>query len=179
MTTDTLASGASLTAGQMLVSQNLIFTLTVSPNGLMFMTNTQNGQRYWVVGKLGQGNPVLTMQMGDGNLVLREGNPPQVQFASGTSQFPGAYARLLGNGNLVVYDVNGNPIWSSNTAQGAVVIAPLPLFEAKAALEVALGNLAVVQRALLEIQPGPSAPEVIDRSNEASVNVRNYGAHAE
>jgi hypothetical protein len=80
------------------------------------MTNTQAVERYWAVGKIGQGNPALTMQA-NGNLVLQEGNPPADAFTSGTAGFGGAFARLLSNGNLVIFDANGSTIWSSNTAQ--------------------------------------------------------------
>lgn len=81
------------------------------------MQNIQSGDRYWDVGKLGQGNPTLSM-FTTGNLVLKEGSPQEQQWASGTQQYAGAYARILGNGNLVIYDANGDAVWSTNTVQG-------------------------------------------------------------
>jgi hypothetical protein len=178
MTTNTLASGASLTAGQSLVSNNGIYALIVSPNGLVYMEIISTLHRYWSIGRIGQGNPVLTMQP-DGNLVLHEGNPPALAWASGTQGNPGAYAVLCDNGNLVIYDASGVPIWSSNTAQGAVAAAPAALVEIRASLESALAKLSVVERALAEINLGRSAAKVLERGNEANVNVRNYNANAE
>lgn len=172
MTTDTLASGASLTAGQSLVSANGIYTLVVSPNGLVYMQNIQSGDRYWVVGKLGQGNPILSM-FTTGNLVLKEGSPQQQQWTSGTQQFAGAYARILGNGNLVIYDANGDAVWSAGVAQGGAAVAPAALVEMRAAFENALTKLSLVERAFLETNaassgaPGQGSP---------SVNARNYGS---
>jgi hypothetical protein len=172
MTTDTLASGASLTAGQSLVSANGIYTLIVSPNGLVYMQNIQSGARYWVVGKLGQGNPILSM-LTNGNLILKEGNPQQQQWASGTQQFAGAYACILGNGNLVIYDAGGDVVWSAGAAQGAVVVAPAALVEMRAAFENALTKLSLVERAFLETNV--AIPGVADVAS-ASVNAPNYGS---
>lgn len=58
------------------------------------------------------GAHVLTMQ-GDGNLVLyRRG---VARWSSGTWGRPGARAVLQGDGNVVVYDLNGVARWSSRT----------------------------------------------------------------
>lgn len=63
-----------------------------------------------------QVRPVLTMQT-NGDLVFMEGNPSTAVWASGTSGYLGAYAVMADNGNLIIYDANGDPIWSTGTAQ--------------------------------------------------------------
>ena len=122
MTTNTLASGATLTARQSLVSTNGVYMLMVGANGILFLENLQTGVRLWSAGQIGQVNPVLTMQT-NGNLVFAEGNPPQVVWSSNTPQYPQATAVLENNGNLCIIDVSGDPVWALGTAQGAVVAA--------------------------------------------------------
>jgi hypothetical protein len=41
------------------------------------------------------------------------------QWQSGTAGYLSAYAVLGNDGNLVIYDANGDPIWSTGTGQGA------------------------------------------------------------
>jgi hypothetical protein len=122
MTTNTLATGATLTARQSLVSANGVYMLMVGANGILFLENLQTGVRIWSAGQIGQANPVLTMQT-NGNLVFTEGNPQQVVWSSNTPQYPKASAVLENNGNLCIIDANGDPVWSLGTAQGAVVVA--------------------------------------------------------
>ena len=172
MSTNTLASGATLTANQALVSTNGVYTLKVGTNGIVFLDNLQTGQRLWVQGKLLQVSPVLTMQI-SGNLVFTEGNPTTTQWQSGTAGYFSAYAVLADNGNLVIYDANGDPIWSTGTAQGAAVAAPAALVEMRAAFESALTKLSVVERAFAE-RAAAGGP-----GNQAAVNVHGYTANAE
>ena len=171
---NTLASGASLTNGQSIVSNNGTYILKVS-NGLVFLDNQLTGQRLWgPKGRLLQPNAILTMQR-DGNLVFSEGNPLSVVWSSGTSGYPGAYAVLCDNGNLVIYDVNNEPIWSLGTAQGPTVAVPAALVEIRASLENALAKLSIVERAFVENNVAASSATLTD----ANVNVRNYNANAE
>jgi outer membrane protein assembly factor BamB len=160
MSTNTLASGATLTANQALVSNNGVYTLKVGTNGIVFLDNLQTGQRLWVQGKLLQVSPVLTMQT-SGNLVFTEGNPTTTQWQSGTVGYPSAY------------DANGDPIWSTGTAQGDAVAAPAALVEMRAAFENALTKLSVVERAFAE-RAAAGGP-----GNQAAVNVHGYTANAE
>ena len=52
---------------------------------------------------------MLAMQ-GDGNLVLYSDNQPV--WYTHTEGHPGAYLMIQNDSNMVVYDVNGAPIWS-------------------------------------------------------------------
>lgn len=171
---NTLASGASLRQGSPpIVSNNGTYILKVS-NGLVFLDNHVTGQRLWVKGQLLQPNAALTMQA-DGNLVFSEGNPSIVVWSSGTSGYPGAYAVLGDNGNLVIYDVNNEPIWSLGTAQGPSAAIPAALVEIRTSLENALAKHAILERAFVANNVAAAAA----RDGEASVNVRNYNANAE
>jgi hypothetical protein len=172
MSTNTLASGASLTSNQSLVSNNGIYILKVTVTGIVFLNNQQTGQRLWVQGRLGQVNPTLTMEP-NGDLVFIEGNPPQVQWGSNTPQFLNAYAVLLDNGNLVIYDQNGDTIWSSGTAQSSLGGAPLALSQMRVALEDALARHSMLERAF------PAFASVRPASSEVSVNVHSRGGNAE
>jgi hypothetical protein len=175
MTTNTLASGTMLTARQSLVSANGLYMLMVGANGILFLENLQTGVRLWSVGQIGKVNPVLTMQT-NGNLVFTEGNPPQVVWSSNTPQYPNASAVLENNGNLVINDASGDPVWALGTAQGAVVVAQV-FQEVRADLELALSKLSVIERAFPEINLARAASD-LERS-EAGVNVRSFGASAE
>jgi hypothetical protein len=170
MSTNTLVSGAVLTANQSIISNNGTYILKVAATGIVFLDNQVTGQRLWVQGRLQQVRPVLTMQL-TGDLVFTEGNPSTPVWDSGTSGYLGAYAVLSNNGNLVIYDASGDPIWSTGTAQGAAAAAPAALVEMRAAFENALTKLSVVERAFVASHAAATVA--------ASVNVRNSGADAE
>ncbi|MCQ4044856.1 hypothetical protein ACFOSC_17465 [Streptantibioticus rubrisoli] len=81
------------------------------------------GQRLNPGDSLTSGSMRLVMQS-DGNLVARlkaGGSAAPVEWASGTSGYPGAYAIMQSDGNLAIYGQNGGPgtggmLWSSGTA---------------------------------------------------------------
>ena len=171
---NTLGSGAILSANQSLVSNNGTYILKVGANGILFIDNQVTGQRLWVQGKLMQVRPVLTMQT-TGDLVFTEGNPSTLTWDSGTGGFLGAYAVLCDNGNLVIYDASGDPIWTSGTAQAPTATIPAALGEIRTSLQNALANLSIVETALGENKAAASGTG----TNDAGVNVRNYNANAE
>lgn len=113
---NTLKSGTALSANQSIVSNNGTYILKVGGNGIVFINNQLTGQRLWEQGKLMQVQPVLTMQS-TGDLVFTEGSPSTEVWDSGTTGYLGAYAVMCDNGNLVIYDANGDPIWATGTAQ--------------------------------------------------------------
>jgi hypothetical protein len=59
-----------------------------------------------------------TLQLqSDGNLVLVDYglNPPHPIWAANTNNTSASVALMQGDGNFVLYDQNGNPLWASNT----------------------------------------------------------------
>jgi hypothetical protein len=173
MSNNTLASGAALVANQSLVSNNGIYILKVTANGFVFLDNQVTGNRLWVQGRLNQVRPVLTMQT-TGDLVFTEGNQSTEVWDSGTGGYQGAYAVLCDNGNLVIYDAHGDPIWSLGTAQGPTDAVSTAFREIRASLENALSNLSI-----LEAGVGESNVTLAPKAGEASVNVRGSNASAE
>lgn len=49
----------------------------------------------------------------DGNLVLY--SPNRALWSSGTAGKPAVITRIQGDGNIVIYDINGRPVWNSGT----------------------------------------------------------------
>jgi hypothetical protein len=58
----------------------------------------------------------LYLQASDGNLVLRDANTGDAQWASGTTGDGGTRLQLQGDGNLVLYTDGDDPVWASHTA---------------------------------------------------------------
>ncbi len=78
-----------------------------------------SGYSFWPVGAYPAGSSLTangsTLEMQpDGNSVLTD-KSGSVQWASNTSQNPGAYARMQPDGNLVVYSQSGTVLWASGT----------------------------------------------------------------
>jgi hypothetical protein len=60
---------------------------------------------------------VMAPMQGDGNFLLRRGldGGADAPFVTNTFGHPGAFLAVQNDGNLVIYDVRGTPIWSTGT----------------------------------------------------------------
>jgi hypothetical protein len=79
---------------------------------------SQNGVGpIWSSGSGGWGNLVMAVMQPDGNFVLqtRATNPPSPIWSTATFGHPGGVIWVQNDGNLVVYDASGSPVWASNT----------------------------------------------------------------
>lgn len=103
-----LYSGDSLSAGQLLVHENYVFTIQRDCNLVLY----DAGSAVWASGTNGGGtNCRLTMQ-GDGNLVVYDGNNKAV-WASNTRRSQGNYVLIMQRDrNVVIY---GGAVWATGT----------------------------------------------------------------
>jgi hypothetical protein len=105
-----LASGASLSAGQHMLSPDTQSTLNMQTDGNVVLYGDHRA--LWANGIMDNRATRLIMQS-DGNLVEYNGDTPL--WASGTAGNPGAYLALQWDGNLVLYTAGGTPLWASGT----------------------------------------------------------------
>jgi hypothetical protein len=104
---DTLQSGAQLTGGQALTSNNGRFRLTYQGDGnlVLYDGNTP----VWASRTGGTSVGRAEMQS-DGNFVIYDGQGTP-RFATATPGNAGAFLVVQGDGNVVVYRPNGQPVW--------------------------------------------------------------------
>src|SRR5262249_33547664 len=61
---------------------------------------------------------IMAVMQGDGNFVLYRGfkaDPANAVWATNTAGHAGAYLVIQNDGNLVLYDAKGKPLWASDT----------------------------------------------------------------
>jgi LysM repeat protein len=124
--TDTLAAGASLTAGEYLTSPNGKYKAGLTTNGELVVRGPSG--KVWSSGTEGAAI-VATELRADGNLVLR--TPDGQAWASNTA---GEGVRLViqDDRNLVIYGADGTPLWSAGCVLTEEEQAPAPVAEAPA-----------------------------------------------
>ncbi|MDX8410274.1 MAG: hypothetical protein R8K46_00165, partial [Mariprofundaceae bacterium] len=89
--------------------------LEMNPNGnLEILTNDPAPPMLWETRTGGDATAKLRM-LESGNLVVERPSAPLLLWQSGTTANPGATYGIQGDGNLVIYDVVGNPIWATGT----------------------------------------------------------------
>lgn len=110
-----LASGASLTAGNYLRSNNNRYKFVMQSDGNLVLY-TSSGRVLWASNTDRKGGRRVVMQT-DGNLVIRTPQNKAV-WASNTAGKRGARLSVQGDGNVVLY-VGSRPVWATNTVQRA------------------------------------------------------------
>jgi hypothetical protein len=109
---DTLAPGQALTAGQSIISRNVMNMLIIQSDGNLVLYGS--GRALWFSGTGGSGATKLVMQT-DGNMVLYRANGTPVWW-SGTGNRGASNAVLQDDGNFVIYTTPGNlPTWWTGT----------------------------------------------------------------
>jgi hypothetical protein len=125
--TNTLLPGQTLTSGESLTSTNGLYMLTMGGTGNLVLTVVATNQVLWSSATRGK-LVVCTMEY-TGDLAVHNAN---VLFDTGTFNDAGAYLVLEDTGNLILFSLTGNVLWSTNTAH--VVSTLLHLSSAKAAM---------------------------------------------
>ena len=107
--------GQQLLVNDQLTSNNGLFDLAVRAGGNLALDRSHFGRAIWSP----QTAPALvdrTVMQADGNLVAWPAQGGSC-WSSGTVGHPGACLTLRDDGDLVVHDGAGNPLWRSNSAQ--------------------------------------------------------------
>lgn len=99
-----------LQAGEEMYSQDGRFRLIMQTDGNFVLY--QGYAALWHTSTSGSGANNLAAFQADGNLVVY--NPNQPVWSSGIYS-PGATLALQNDGNLVIYAINGQPLWASGT----------------------------------------------------------------
>jgi hypothetical protein len=108
---DQLTSGQTLTAGQSLISRNVVSMLIMQGDGNLVLYS--GGRPVWSSGTYGRGATHALMQ-GDGNLVLyTAGNVPI--WATNTFGHNNSSLVMQDDGNLVIYSSTSVPLWATST----------------------------------------------------------------
>jgi hypothetical protein len=111
-----MRTNQGLSMGRSITSCDGRFVLTMQLDGNLVLSQNGVGP-IWSSGTFGRGNLVIAAMQPDGNFVLqnRATNPPTPIWATGTSNSPGARIVVQNDGNLVIYNAGGAPVWASNT----------------------------------------------------------------
>jgi hypothetical protein len=108
---DQLTSGQTLTAGQSLISRNVVSMLVMQGDGNLVLYS--GGRPVWSSGTYGRGATHAVMQS-DGNLVLyTAGNVPI--WATNTFGHTNSSLVMQDDGNLVIYSSISVPLWATST----------------------------------------------------------------
>jgi hypothetical protein len=105
---DTLASGATLGAGQSLTSGD--YTLKMQTNGILRLTQTSTSDVLWSQGIINHNLAVATMQTNGDLQIVWHGH---VDWDSATPNHDDSRLVLLSTGRLVIYDPSNTPIGSA------------------------------------------------------------------
>jgi pimeloyl-ACP methyl ester carboxylesterase len=111
---DELAPGQTLYAGQKRTSGDGRFELAFQGDGNLVLYRLTDGVALWASGTYAPDGEAA-MQT-DGNLVVYDASGVP-RWSSGTSNYPGATLFVQNDGNVVIYDYYGYPIWATGTAQ--------------------------------------------------------------
>jgi hypothetical protein len=112
-----LDSNELLGLGQALISPLGKYKLQLTPKGDLVLTRT-TAATVWVAGRdPAKPGHYASMQGSDGNFVLYT-QLDLPTWASGTIDHPGAALYVLDNGNVVVKDLDGIPLWESKYDRG-------------------------------------------------------------
>ncbi len=111
-----LQVGGTLSVGESLVSPDRSFRLVLQADGNLVMS--QNGVPVWASNT--SEPPGFAIMRWDGNFVLYKPPGEGVSFETATTG-SGCVIALQNDGNLVVYEAGGSPLWDSRSRSLAVV----------------------------------------------------------
>lgn len=109
---DNLVMGEQLTPGQSVWSANRRFRFVLQTDGNLVLYDNARNRALWATGTNGRRVTRAVMQV-DGNLVLYNGH---VAVWSTRTRSRGATLVVQDDGNVVLYGVNGRPVWATNTS---------------------------------------------------------------
>ena len=115
---DRLTANEGLAVGGSLRSPNG-FVLALQADGNL-VVYAQHGLPLWASNTAGHTDVWYLQMEPDGNLVLHDQND-LAMWTSGTDGHPGASAVMLDDGNFVINDAAGSPLWATDT-----VVPPQP-----------------------------------------------------
>ncbi|MEM9243339.1 MAG: hypothetical protein AAGA27_04695 [Pseudomonadota bacterium] len=143
-------------------SNNLAFSLNIQNDGnVVLYSNAYDDQVLFSTDSAGKtANPYFVFQE-DNNIVLYSNSPSQsVLWSSNTvdESYTGGKLCMQDDGNLVLYDDNGNPKWATNDGRDRFVIQNATNFVMS---DVACGNdknkVTIAPRQFWECQPDTSS----------------------
>jgi surface antigen len=115
-TNDLLRANESLHAIQFLRSSDRRYQLLMQRTGDLVLYDTSNGSKVWDTGTAAPNSRVI---MGPGGSMTVYGPLGKELWSTHTNGYPGAYARLETNGDLVIYH-KGVALWASQGIGGVL-----------------------------------------------------------
>jgi len=113
MSKDRLNGGEVLSQGEELISKNSIYRFVFQKDANLVLYNGSDA--IWSTGTdTSMPNTYECVMKHYGRLVIHNGNGKDI-WASDNERHPGAYLIVQNDGNVVIYDSQNKPLWSTGT----------------------------------------------------------------